>query len=148
MALALNNLKRVDMPLSKETKPYQPKSNLLRKKTDTNVAVKKFDKMINTSSIIFRWERKAEEFIGQTFMLKRTNWRQQPVRYREYWKYFSEVMKSIDGIQVGIFGKAYLLKAVFFKNRPELANYKKSKVGDRSRGQPEGSLFNSYYTKV
>ena len=21
-------------------------------------------------------------------------------------------------------------------------------VGDRSRGQPEGSLFNSYYTKV
>ena len=23
-----------------------------------------------------------------------------------------------------------------------------SKVGDRSRGQPEGSLFNSYYTEV
>ena len=25
---------------------------------------------------------------------------------------------------------------------------KKSKVGDRSRGQPEGSLFNSYFTEV
>ena len=24
----------------------------------------------------------------------------------------------------------------------------KSKVGDRSRGRPEGSLFNSYYTEV
>ena len=24
--------------------------------------------------------------------------------------------------------------------------YKVSKVGDRSRGRPEGSLFNSYYT--
>ena len=24
----------------------------------------------------------------------------------------------------------------------------KSKVGDRSRGQPEGSFFNSYYTEV
>ena len=24
----------------------------------------------------------------------------------------------------------------------------KSKVGDCSRGRPEGSLFNSYYTKV
>ena len=23
-----------------------------------------------------------------------------------------------------------------------------SKVGDRSQGRPEGSLFNSYYTKV
>ena len=25
---------------------------------------------------------------------------------------------------------------------------KKSKVGDHSRGRPEGSLFNCYYTKV
>ena len=25
---------------------------------------------------------------------------------------------------------------------------KKSKVGDRSRGRPQGSLFDSYYTKV
>ena len=25
---------------------------------------------------------------------------------------------------------------------------KKSKVGDLSRGQPEGSLFDSYYTEV
>ena len=24
----------------------------------------------------------------------------------------------------------------------------KNEVGDRSRGRPEGSLFNSYYTKV
>ena len=23
-----------------------------------------------------------------------------------------------------------------------------SKIGDRSQGQPEGSLFNSYYTRV
>ena len=27
------------------------------------------------------------------------------------------------------------------------SNKVKSKVGDKSRGQPEGSLFNSYYTK-
>ena len=27
-------------------------------------------------------------------------------------------------------------------------NVSKSKVGDRSRGRPEGSLFNSYHTEV
>ena len=26
--------------------------------------------------------------------------------------------------------------------------YNKSKVGDRSRGRPEGSLFNSYYPEM
>ena len=30
----------------------------------------------------------------------------------------------------------------------ELKVCKVSKVGDQSRGRPEGSLFNSYYTKV
>ena len=29
-----------------------------------------------------------------------------------------------------------------------ITELKKSKVGDRSRGQPEGTLFNSYYNKV
>ena len=32
--------------------------------------------------------------------------------------------------------------------RIKYQKYVKSKVGDRSQEQPEGSLFNSYYTKV
>ena len=54
----------------------------------------------------------------------------------------------------------YILIAMFKQNRIEMifnwapeeeklsAISKVSKVGDRSRGWPEGSLFNSYYTKV
>ena len=43
-------------------------------------------------------------------------------------------------------------KGAFGSSSTKFANftftYKKSKVGDRSRGRPEGSLFNSYYTEV
>ena len=35
-----------------------------------------------------------------------------------------------------------------FVNCPSLMSKSKSKVGDLSQGWPEGSLFNSYYTKV
>ena len=33
-------------------------------------------------------------------------------------------------------------------NGLEYCNVSKSKVGDCSRGQPEGSIFNSYYTEM
>ena len=38
----------------------------------------------------------------------------------------------------------------FFLNKQDMfvISYKVSKVGDCSRGQPEGSLFNSYYTEM
>ena len=38
--------------------------------------------------------------------------------------------------------------AVSISYDDNLYNISKSKVGDRSRGRPEGSLFNSYYTEV
>ena len=36
----------------------------------------------------------------------------------------------------------------FYQNQQHWNTNKVSKVGDRSRGRPEGSLFNSYYTEV
>ena len=44
--------------------------------------------------------------------------------------------------------KSYTAQQVFIKLNIYIYIYSKSKVGDRSRGQPEGSLFNRYYTEL
>ena len=58
-------------------------------------------------------------------------------------------LKSIFGTQLYGFKYSYLiqLNIYLFEIIANFINVS-SKVGDRSRGWPEGSLFNSYYTEV
>ena len=44
--------------------------------------------------------------------------------------------------------KKEAMEIEFLKTSNNVKNWYISKVGDRSWGRPEGSLFNSYYTDV
>ena len=45
-------------------------------------------------------------------------------------------------------GGKFIRPKIILLNQLHFQSISKSKVGDRSQGQPEGSLFNSFYNKV